>query len=189
MSLLGLVMLSPFFILISIFVLFSGRGGIFFRQTRVGRHNKDFRLLKFRTMRPNSEAKGQLTVGSRDPRVTRIGYVLRKTKMDELPQLINVLKGDMSMVGPRPEVRRYVSLYTPEQMQVLSVRPGITDEASIKYFEESDLLAKADDPEKMYVEKVMQEKLRINLEYVHNHSFGRDLRIIFRTFTRILGAR
>lgn len=155
-------------------------------QNRVGRNNRDFKLFKFRTMRPGAEKKGQLTVGSRDARVTRIGYFLRKYKLDELPQLINVLIGDMSLVGPRPEVRKYVSLYNREQMQVLSVRPGITDEASIRYFEESDLLAGADDPERMYIEKVMPEKLRINLEYIRHRSLSRDFGIIFRTFARIV---
>lgn len=137
-------------------------------------------------MRPNSESKGQLTVGSRDSRITRIGYFLRKYKLDELPQLINVLIGDMSLVGPRPEVRKYVDLYTEEQKKVLTVRPGITDEASIKYFEENKLLGEAEDPEKMYIEKVMPEKLRINLEYIRTRSLGKDFGILFRTFARIV---
>lgn len=186
LCLLGLIILSPFLIILSLFVLFSGKGGIFFFQKRVGRHNKDFNLIKFRTMRPGSEQKGQLTVGSRDARITRVGYFLRKYKLDELPQLLNVLTGDMSLVGPRPEVRKYVDLYTPEQKQVLAVRPGITDEASIKYFEESDLLAGAEDPEKMYVERIMPEKLRINLEYIQHRSLGRDMGILFRTFGRMV---
>jgi lipopolysaccharide/colanic/teichoic acid biosynthesis glycosyltransferase len=185
-SFIGLIVLSPFLLIIALLVLFSGPGGVFFMQNRVGRDNEDFKLFKFRTMRPGSEKKGQLTVGSRDARVTRTGYFLRKYKLDELPQLINVLIGDMSLVGPRPEVRKYVNLYNREQMQVLSVRPGITDEASIRYFEESDLLAKAEDPERMYIEKVMPEKLRINLEYIKHRSLGRDFGIIFRTFARIV---
>jgi len=136
-------------------------------------------------MRNDSEKKGQLTIGSRDPRITGIGYFLRKAKLDELPQLINVLKGDMSLVGPRPEVRKYVDLYTEEQKKVLLVRPGITDYASLKYFEESDLLAKSAEPEKTYIEVIMPEKLKINLEYIDKVSLGEDIRIIFKTIKRI----
>lgn len=136
-------------------------------------------------MKTGSEKKGQLTVGSRDSRITGIGYFLRKLKLDELPQLINVLIGDMSLVGPRPEVRRYVDLYSNEQKKVLGVRPGITDYASLKYFEESDLLAKSADPEKTYIEIIMPEKLRINLEYIEKASLGEDIRIIFKTIGRI----
>ena len=136
-----------------------------------------------------SEQKGQLTVGSRDSRITRVGYFLRKFKLDELPQLFNVLLGDMSLVGPRPEVRKYVDLYTEEQKKVLRVRPGITDYASLEYFEESDLLAKSANPEKTYVDLIMPEKLRINLGYIDKASLGEDLKIIFKTLGRILLGR
>ena len=185
MSFVGLIILLPFFIIISIWILLDSRGGIFYRQTRVGRNNVDFRLWKFRSMRPDSDKKGLLTVGGRDPRITRSGYFLRKTKLDELPQLINVLVGDMSFVGPRPEVRKYVDLYTAEQKKVLSVRPGITDLASLQYFEESDLLAKSSDPEKTYIEEIMPAKLKLNLEYISKANLGTDLGMIFRTIGRI----
>ncbi len=185
MSFVGLIILLPFFIIISIWILLDSRGGIFYRQTRVGRNNVDFRLWKFRSMRPDSDKEGLLTVGGRDPRITRSGYFLRKTKLDELPQLINVLVGDMSFVGPRPEVRKYVDLYTAEQKKVLSVRPGITDLASLQYFEESDLLAKSSDPEKTYIEEIMPAKLKLNLEYISKANLGTDLGMIFRTIGRI----
>ena len=138
-------------------------------------------------MRPNSEKTGQLTIGSRDPRITRIGYFLRKTKMDELPQLFNVLAGDMSFVGPRPEVRKYVVLYNKEQKKVLEVRPGITDQASLEYFEESDLLAKSNDPEGTYIKDIMPKKLSINLKYLENKGLFSDVGIIMRTIGRVMG--
>jgi len=185
-SLIGIVVLLPFFFLVSLFILLDSKGGIFFKQVRVGRGNKDFYLYKFRTMRSDSEKRGQLTIGSRDNRITRVGYYLRKLKLDELPQLINVLKGDMSLVGPRPEVRKYVNLYTDEQLKVLSVRPGITDYASIKYFSESDLLAKSSNPEKTYIEEIMPEKLKINLEYVNKNGFFADMTIVFKTLGKII---
>lgn len=181
----GLVILIPFFILIVIWILLDSRGGIFYRQTRVGKNNIDFRLWKFRSMRPDSDKKGLLTVGGRDPRITRSGYFLRKTKMDELPQLINVLSGDMSFVGPRPEVRKYVDLYNDEQRKVLNVRPGITDLASLEYFEESELLAKSSDPEKTYIEEIMPAKLKLNLQYIDKANLGTDVGMIFRTIGRI----
>jgi lipopolysaccharide/colanic/teichoic acid biosynthesis glycosyltransferase len=184
-SLIGLIVLFIPFIFISIWILLDSRGGIFYRQTRVGKDNKDFRLWKFRSMRPDSDKKGLLTVGGRDPRITRSGYFLRKTKMDELPQLINVLRGDMSFVGPRPEVRKYVELYNSEQKKVLNVRPGITDLASLEYFEESELLAKSADPEKTYIEEIMPAKLKLNLQYISTANFGTDVGMIFRTIGRI----
>lgn len=183
---LGLVFLSPLFLILAIWIKIDSPGPVFYRQIRVGRENKDFRLFKFRSMRVGSDKKGLITVGGRDPRVTRSGYYIRKYKLDELPQLINVFIGDMSLVGPRPEVRKYVDLYTPEQMHVLDVRPGITDLASIRYRNENELLEQADDPEKFYREVVMQDKLRINMEYVANHSFWYDIRLIFRTFWTII---
>lgn len=179
---LGLLLLSPLFLIVAIWIRLDSPGPVFYRQTRVGRYNKDFRLLKFRSMRVGSDKKGLITVGGRDPRVTRSGYYIRKYKLDELPQLINVFKGDMSLVGPRPEVRKYVDLYTPEQLHVLDVRPGITDMASIRYRNENELLEQAADPEQFYRDTVMQDKLRINLEYISDHSFFKDIKIILMTF-------
>lgn len=183
---LGLLILSPLFLVVAIWVKLDSTGPVFYKQVRVGRNNKDFYLYKFRSMRGGSDKKGLITVGGRDPRVTRSGYYIRKYKLDEFPQLINVFKGDMSLVGPRPEVRKYVDLYTPEQMHVLEVRPGITDLASIRYRNENELLAKASDPEQYYRDIVMQDKLRINLEYVRNHSFFGDICLIFKTFLSII---
>ncbi|HTL81868.1 MAG TPA: sugar transferase [Bacteroidia bacterium] len=184
-SLLGLVILSPFLFIISILVLVSSPGGIFYGQIRVGKNGKDFRLWKFRSMRPDSDKKGLLTVGGRDPRVTRVGYFLRRYKLDELPQLWNVFVGNMSLVGPRPEVRKYVDLYTPEQKKVLEVKPGITDYASIEYSNENELLAKSSDPEKTYIEEVMPAKLRLNMKYISEKSFWTDVKIIFKTVEKI----
>lgn len=186
-SFIGLLILLLPLLIISLCVLFSGPGGIFYRQLRVGRYGKDFRLWKFRTMRPDSDKKGLLTVGGRDPRVTRVGYFLRKYKLDELPQLLNVLSGDMSLVGPRPEVRKYVDLYNDEQKRVLDVRPGITDYASIEYSDENELLAKSSDPEKTYIEEVMPAKLKLNAKYIAEKSFATDLKIIFRTIGKVFG--
>jgi lipopolysaccharide/colanic/teichoic acid biosynthesis glycosyltransferase len=185
MSLIGLIILLPFFVLISIWILLDSRGGIFYRQVRVGKNGIDFRLWKFRSMRPDSDQKGLLTVGGRDPRITRSGYFIRKYKLDELPQLINVLTGDMSFVGPRPEVRKYVDLYNAEQRKVLDVRPGITDLASLEYFEENELLAKSSDPEKTYIEEIMPAKLKLNLQYIGKANLGTDIGMIFRTVGRI----
>ena len=183
---LGLLLLSPLFLIVAIWIRLDSPGPVFYRQTRVGRYNKDFRLLKFRSMRVGSDKKGLITVGGRDPRVTRSGYYIRKYKLDELPQLINVFKGDMSLVGPRPEVRKYVDLYTPEQLHVLDVRPGITDMASIRYRNENELLEQAADPEQFYRDTVMQDKLRINLKYVSDHSFFKDIKIILMTFKAVV---
>ncbi len=180
-SFFGLLLLSPLFLIVALCVGLTSRGGVFYVQTRVGRYGRDFRLYKFRSMRTGSDAKGLLTVGGKDGRITPVGYFIRKYKIDELPQLFNVLKGDMSLVGPRPEVRKYVALYNSEQMRVLSARPGITDPASIKYRNENNLLAQAGDPERFYVEKIMPDKLKINLEYMDNRSFFKDLSVIFRT--------
>lgn len=183
---LGLIFLSPLFLIVALWIKSDSPGPVFYRQSRVARYGKDFSLFKFRSMRVGSDKKGLITVGGHDPRVTRSGYYIRKYKLDELPQLINVFIGDMSLVGPRPEVRKYVDLYTPEQLHVLDVRPGITDLASIRYRNENELLAKASDPEQYYREVVMQDKLRINLQYISDHSFFRDLKIIFMTFKVII---
>lgn len=185
-SSLGLLILSPIFLILWLLVKIGSPGPVFYRQQRVGKGNQDFTLLKFRSMYIDADKKGQLiTVGKRDPRVTGIGYYLRKFKLDELPQLINVLRGDMSLVGPRPEVRKYVNYYTPEQMEVLSVRPGITDPASIAFSNENDLLAGKENPEKYYIEEIMPQKLALNLEYIRHQSFWRDIGFILKTFTAV----
>lgn len=183
---LGLIFLSPLFLIVAIWIKLDSPGPVFFRQVRVGRFNKDFRIFKFRTMRVGSDKGSQITIGGRDPRVTRAGYWLRKFKIDELPQLINVFIGDMSLVGPRPEVRRYVDLYTPEQMHVLDVRPGITDAASIKFRNESEFLKQVDDPEKHYIEVIMPMKLDLYLQYVNCHSFKGDIRLILETLWTVI---
>jgi lipopolysaccharide/colanic/teichoic acid biosynthesis glycosyltransferase len=183
-SVIALILLLPLFLVIALWVTLDSRGGVFFVQQRVGRKGKPFGLIKFRTMRPKAEESGKLTVG-KDRRITRAGEFLRKYKLDELPQLWNVLVGDMSFVGPRPEVPEYVELYDPEQREVLSVRPGITDEASIAYFDESELLANSPNPEETYVREIMPEKLNINLAYLKRRNFFSDLVVIFRTVGRI----
>lgn len=185
-SALVLLLLLPLWLIIALAIVLESRGGVFYRQIRVGKDNKDFYLYKFRTMRTGSDQKGLLTVGERDSRITRVGYFLRKYKIDEFPQLLNVLKGDMSIVGPRPEVRKYVDMYTPEQMRVLSVRPGLTDIASIQYVHENELLAASDDPEKTYIEEVMPAKLALNLQYIDNQSVLGDIKLIWKTFVAIL---
>lgn len=180
-SFFGLLVLSPLFVFLSLWVGLGSKGGVFYKQKRVGRFNKDFTLYKFRSMRVGSDKKGLLTIGGKDSRVTKAGFFIRKYKLDELPQLLNVLKGDMSFVGPRPEVRKYVDMYTERQLKVLDVRPGITDLASIKYRNENDLLAAADNPEQYYIDVVMQDKLALNLQYINTQSFFGDIKLIFRT--------
>lgn len=183
---LGLLVLSPLFLVLAVWIKCDSAGPVFYRQVRVGRNNRDFRLYKFRSMRVGSDRKGLITIGGHDLRVTRSGYYIRRYKLDELPQLINVFVGDMSLVGPRPEVRKYVGLYTPEQMRVLGVRPGITDLASIRYRNENELLEQVDDPDRYYVDVIMQDKLRINLEYVAHHSLVTDIRVILITLCKII---
>lgn len=180
-SLVGIVLLSPLFIIISILIKLDSKGGVLYKQMRVGKSNKDFKLFKFRTMETNSDKKGLLTVGGKDVRVTRIGFLLRKFKMDELPQLFNVLFGDMSLVGPRPEVRKYVDLYTPNQMIILNVLPGITDLASITYRNENDLLAAAENPEQFYISEVMPAKINLNLKFIENRNIKQYFLIIIKT--------
>ncbi len=182
-----LILFLPLLLFIALAITVDSRGGIFFGQIRVGRNEVPFRMWKFRTMRPQAEQSGQLTVGSSDRRITRVGYYLRKLKVDELPQLWNVFKGDMSVVGPRPEVPRYVALYNADQRRVLSIRPGITDYASLRYFSESDLLASSENPEQTYIDEIMPAKLKLNLEYVSNYGLLADLKIIALTGLRILG--
>ena len=186
---LGLIVLSPLFLVLAIWIKLDSKGPVFYRQVRVGYKNKDFRIFKFRSMRMGADKGSLVTIGGHDPRVTKSGYFIRKFKFDELPQLINVFIGDMSLVGPRPEVRHYVDYWTPEQMHVLDVRPGITDPASIKYRNENELMGQADDPEKFYIEVIMQEKIRLYLDYVGNHSFLGDIGLIFKTFWTIVKER
>lgn len=182
----GLVILAPLFLVIAIGIQLDDQGPIFFRQTRVGRFGREFEIYKFRTMVTNAEALGKQITVSNDPRITVIGRLLRRYKLDELPQLINVLRGEMSFVGPRPEVPKYVSLYTPEQRQVLSVPPGITDPASIQFRNENELLAQASNSEKTYIEQIMPEKLALNQSYIRQSSLAFDLRLILETLYRLI---
>jgi len=182
----GLLLLSPLLLAIAVWVKFDSPGPVFYRQVRVGKGGRDFHLWKFRSMRPDADKLGLLTVGGRDPRITRSGYFIRKYKIDELPQLFNVISGDMSLVGPRPEVRRYVDLYSAEQRQVLNARPGITDYASIEYRNENELLAASADPEFTYIHEVMPAKLKLNMKYIREQGLGTDLKIILRTLHRIV---
>lgn len=182
----ALVCLSPVFIIIALFILFESKGGSLYKQLRVGKNNKDFYLLKFRTMRVGADKKGLLTVGDRDPRVTRSGFFLRKYKLDELPQLVNVFLGQMSIVGPRPEVRRYVDLYSDHQKRILQVKPGITDYASFNYIDENEILAQSSDPEYTYIHEIMPAKIELNFKYIDNQSIKEYFKIIFLTAKSIL---
>lgn len=184
-SLIALIILSPFLLVIALFVIFDSKGGAFYIQSRVGKNFKPFGIIKFRTMKPDSDKMGLLTVGGNDSRITKIGYYLRKYKIDELPQLINVLLGEMSFVGPRPEVKKYVDLYADEQKKVLNVRPGITDIASINYSNENELLTKYSDAETAYIEIVMPAKLKLNLEYIRHQNFISDIKIIIQTIVKL----
>lgn len=180
-SFFGLVFLSWLFVFVALWVGLSSRGGVFYRQRRVGRCNRDFTIYKFRSMRVNSDRQGLLTIGGRDDRITKAGVFIRKHKLDELPQLFNVLRGDMSFVGPRPEVRKYVELYTEEQKKVLTVRPGITSLSSIKYRNENEILSRSDNPEQYYIDVIMQDKLAIELDYLEQRSLLTDIKVIFQT--------
>ena len=182
----GFHILFPFLVLVGVIIAIDSRGGVFYLQERIGRNGKPFRLFKFRTMVVNAEQAGQLTVGARDSRITGFGYFLRRFKIDEFPQLINVLLGDMSIVGPRPEVKKYVDLYTKEQRKVLQVRPGLTDLASLTYINENELLEKAEKPEEYYIKVIMPEKLRLNMEYIDKANLSTDFQIIFKTIGKIL---
>ena len=186
LSSLILIAFLPIGLIISCGIALESRGGIFYLQERIGLGGKPFMLLKFRSMRPNADRQGKLTVGERDPRITRAGAFVRKYKLDEFPQFINVLKGDMSVVGPRPEVMEYVCHYTDAQRKVLDYKPGITDLASISYFEENKILANSKDPERTYLEVIMQEKIRINLEYQLSASVWSDLGVVWKTAMRII---
>lgn len=185
-ALVFLIILSPVFIIIAISIKFSGKGPVFYLQKRVGYNGKDFMIYKFRTMYTGSDKAGLLTVGGRDSRITNVGYLLRKYKMDELPQIFNVIFGSMSLVGPRPEVRKYVDMYTQDQLRVLTVRPGITDYASIEYSNENEILGKSSDPEKDYINVIMPEKLKLNLKYIKDKSFITDIKILTATLVKIV---
>ena len=185
-STLILVCFLPVGLLIALLIAIESRGGIFYRQQRVGQHGTTFRLWKFRTMRKNADRLGQLTVGMRDPRITRVGLFIRKVKLDEFPQFLNVLSGEMSIVGPRPEVQEYVDLYTEEQRVILSIKPGITDYASLEYFKENELLGQSADPRKTYIEEVMPAKIELNKRYLANPTVGHDLKIMWLTFMKMV---
>ena len=185
-SAVGLLLLSPLFLIVYILIRCESKGGGFYCQQRVGKDGRLFGLYKFRSMRTGSDKKGLITVGGHDSRITRMGYFIRKYKIDELPQLWNVLKGDMSLAGPRPEVKKYVDLYTEEQRRVLSVRPGITDYASIEYVDENEILGNAEDPDRVYVEEIMPAKIKLNMRYIENRNLNEYFKIIGLTFINIL---
>lgn len=182
----AIFILAPVFLIIALLIRIDSRGPIIYRQKRVGKNNQDFYLNKFRTMVTDADKKGQLTVGMRDSRITRIGYFLRKYKLDEFPQLINVMNGEMSIVGPRPEVRKYVNLYSEEQQTVLQALPGLTDPASLAYINENEILGKAENPEKIYIEEVMPAKLELNLQYIDRQNLKTDIDLIFQTLKKII---
>lgn len=184
-SIIGLILFSPALLLLSIWVKLDSIGAVFYVQERVGRNGILFKLFKFRSMKPESDKKGLLTVGDKDNRITNSGYFLRKYKLDELPQLLNVLKGEMSFVGPRPEVAKFVSLYSEREKDILKVRPGITDLASLKYRDESEILKNQKDPEKYYTEVILKDKIRLNLVHMNDKDPFKDLKIIFRTILAI----
>lgn len=185
-SIIILTLFFPFGLLISLWIALESRGGVFYSQERIGRYGVPFQMLKFRSMRKDADKQGKLTVGMRDPRITKSGYFIRKYKLDEFPQFINVLAGNMSIVGPRPEVREYVDLYSDKQKEILNVRPGITDYASLEYFKENELIAKADDPEKVYIEEIMPAKIELNRKYLENPTVGTDIKIMWKTFRRMI---
>jgi lipopolysaccharide/colanic/teichoic acid biosynthesis glycosyltransferase len=184
-SLVGVILLMPLFLVVFILIRIDSPGGAFYRQSRVGKGGIDFKLLKFRSMRTDADKHGGLTVGNRDSRITRSGYYLRKYKIDELPQLFNVLKGDMSLVGPRPEIRKYTDLYSEEQKVVLSVKPGITDYASIEYMDENEVLGRSSNPEKTYVDEIMPAKIELNKRFISNRTTSEYLKILWITFMKL----
>jgi len=186
-SFIVLVLFFPIGLMLAFLIVIESKGGVFYYQERVGQNQQLFSLIKFRSMRINADLQGQLTVGSRDSRITKVGFFIRKFKLDEFPQFINVLNGDMSIVGPRPEVPKYVALYTEQQLKVLTVKPGITDYASIAYFHENEILAQAADPEKAYIEEVMPAKIQLNQRYLAKPTLSADLKIMLLTFLKMLG--
>jgi len=184
-SFIGLLILLPFLLMLALAILIDSPGGVFYRQVRIGKHEKPFRIFKFRSMRSGSDKKGLLTVGNTDMRITKVGKFIRKYKLDEFAQLINVLKGDMSLVGPRPEVPKYVDMYNAEQKEIFKVKPGITDYASIEYSDENELLAQAEDAEKTYIEEIMPAKLKLNRKYIETMSLKTDIQIIWMTLRKV----
>ncbi len=184
-SFLILVVFLPFGIIISLLILFSSKGGVFYIQERIGKNGQPFGLFKFRTMKTNADKEGRLTVG-KDNRITSIGHFLRKYKLDEFPQFLNVFFGQMSIVGPRPEVKEFVDLYSEIQLDILKVKPGITDLASLEYFEENRILGEAKDPHKAYIEEIMPAKIELNKKYLESPTIGNDVKIMWRTFLRII---
>lgn len=185
-SIIGLVLLSPLFTVLYFLIRIESQGGGFYSQERIGKNGKPFKLFKFRSMRIGSDKKGLITIGEKDNRITETGFILRKYKLDELPQLWNVFIGDMSLVGPRPEVKKYTDLYTEEQKQVLQVRPGITDWASIKYVDENKILGESKDPDDAYVNLIMPNKIKLNMVYIQHQTLGEYFKIIFTTFKEIV---
>ena len=185
-SIIGLVILSPIFIVLYLLIRIESKGGGFYSQERIGKNGKPFKLYKFRSMRIGSDKKGLITFGEKDNRITMTGFILRRYKLDELPQLWNVFIGDMSLVGPRPEVKKYTDLYTEEQKQVLQVRPGITDWASIKYVDENKILGESEDPDEAYVNLIMPNKIKLNMVYIQHQTLGEYFKIIFTTFKEIV---
>jgi lipopolysaccharide/colanic/teichoic acid biosynthesis glycosyltransferase len=182
-----MILLLPLFLVAALLITLNSRGGVFYLQSRVGKNGKDFRLIKFRTMEADAEKQGGLTIGVRDRRITTMGYFLRKYKLDELPQLINVLKGDMCLVGPRPDLRQYVDLYTDDEKFVLSVKPGITDYASIEFIDENEILGRSSNPEKTYIDEVMPAKIALNRKFIENRSLKEYFRILLKTIAKIPG--
>lgn len=185
-ALIILLIFFPFGLILGLIIVFTSSGGVFYRQERIGQFGKPFKIFKFRTMRRNADKLGKLTVGMRDPRITAIGYFIRKYKLDEFPQFINVLIGEMSIVGPRPEVKEYVDLYTEEQHEILNVKPGITDYASLEYFKENELLGQSENPQKTYIEEIMPAKIALNKKYIANPTIGQDLKIMWMTFLKMV---
>jgi len=185
-SITALLFLWPFILVLSFVIFFGSKGGIFYKQVRIGKNFKEFYLLKFRTMRPGSDKEGLITVGGKDNRITKEGYFLRKYKLDELPQFINILKGDMSFVGPRPEVKKYVDLYHERYKNVLSVCPGLTDYASLEYIDENEILGKSNNPEKTYTDEILPHKIDLADKYVSKASVMEDVKIIMLTLKKII---
>lgn len=182
----GVILLSPVFLILSVIIPLDSKGGVFFRGVRVGQYGRDFKIIKFRSMKPDCEGKGKWNVGDQDDRITRTGHFLRKSKLDELPQLLNVIKGDMSLVGPRPELRHYVDMYTEKEMPILDLKPGITDWASMTNFEQFKGFTEAEDPDEYYLETVRPLKIRLQLYYRYHHSFTGDLKCILWTIYKVV---
>jgi len=185
-SIIAMILLSPICILLAVCILLGSKGGVFYTQERVGKDSRDFRLIKFRTMITGSSLQGLLTIGENDQRITRCGHFLRSYKIDEIPQLINIIKGEMSFVGPRPEVRKYVALYSKEHLKVLEVRPGLTGYASLEFFNESKLLGSSANPEETYINEIMPAKLVLNMKYINDQSLKRYFNIIFKTLLQVI---